>query len=801
MSITFKQTNSNDLVEAVSASSTKKSGYEAFIASLNNLNSLPTDIKKKLMFTNLFKSNKVFTNKHIFNNLRYYLISSVRCYKYPNDPIFNLVDYITCLEYLVHQIDPIDPIYDIPEVKQVYVELFKLLGFNPEDLINEFKKIQKQCKEILDLTIEYKLNIINNYHKIIIQNNIFYINKELISQYGENIIKNYYSQADYNVSDFESIPGILFRNQPFSNISRFKEENLIKRSQSELDSFDLLEARRTAKSGTKKSLDEIKSLLKDCMSLPTYRVDQSFFKYPYLEQLENVLFSNLVQTNILDHPFNSWSGVRKFSEKIADILTEILGTVKVSLKKETESFKETKLTFKYDQFNPFPTMEFQKGCNFEKLINEYIELDLNNFSKQTQCSLYDSLISNGKRGTFHQIVHQRIGMPERITPLIGEHERELIGALQLDIDRNNIYGQLEIPLPLIDFGELSSISNVINKILTASMILDDEDLGKKAEKLVRYLYVKAEIIAYNTDWSLGKNGFLCAIDINCLAETLSIISEFTFISTNLSNQIKQILDFLDELKSKNIFEIYGYRKPGNKVSTFPHMFSNNNLTRNVSTINPVNSNIDSLLYSSNMGEFILNYPKNSIKAFGNKTIKEKIYNEYKHLTSAKEKDRFLASLFNDIHLSLGKNGNTNYRSESLESKGFNVPLAYISVLYEGNRYKFLLSDFSINFKKYQFIKYFPEVSSKTEVKKPTLIAGKTKLKSLINIPGKCKKDDILKYIGQVLDLKIIYNSGTNKFNKIVEVLNESNSIVFKTELKNLKIYVEESKSKRKASKN
>ena len=180
MKLKMSQKTTN-LVEAKEAG--KGPSYPALEASIGRLNALPLNQKRKIIKA-INDLKYLDTNIINYKDIdKLFTIETSKFSSAKHNNVLKLISAPNLYGYLVHQSFPLNPLFDIPEIKDIYEALIETLQLNKDIISKTIEELLETSQRFIQESEKIKQNIINNYKKIFVLNKIFYVTKEVFDKY------------------------------------------------------------------------------------------------------------------------------------------------------------------------------------------------------------------------------------------------------------------------------------------------------------------------------------------------------------------------------------------------------------------------------------------------------------------------------------------------------------------------------------------------------------------------------------------------------------------------------------------
>jgi hypothetical protein len=808
MKLKMSQKTTN-LVEAKEAG--KGLSYPALEASIGRLNVLPLNQKRKIIKA---INDLKYLDTNIINYKDIDKMLSIETFKFSSDKhndVLKLISTSNLYGYLVHQSFPLNPLFDIPEIKDIYEALIETIQLNKDIISKTIEELLETSQRFIQESEKVKQNIINNYKKIFVLNKIFYVTKEVFDKYGEVFLtlffKRNYSQRSETFDGLASILKTTNFDSLINNylITNFTESDKLKESKGYLSLgdpvfVDMSTGKRMpiATSTKEISFEELEKVmfsnLKIFSILPVYIVTKDFYKNKAIESIEKYIFYHLFIQKFLiisDSKVRHTSKTEKAMLNICYTLDE-----KELVDVLDNKIKNVKSILAYNPSNPFPKMVVENDKPFTELEESKSILKIKGSTGDVLAKIYNYRQNSGSSLLGYNINSIFLSSVLPYTEGYSNVFRTASIAKGSIATKDTIYRSyndiIDVNILTLDFGELSDINKLVKTFL--------EVLGPKS---IGQGYIQGQIVAFNV--LVKTNSLLLKIStaqlligLENILRALHGTGVINLVTFNLNmNYVSNIQKFITdkingELNLKEIYVMYHRVNPipGNS-DCYPLHRPNTKLIGMAPIILSRYNRLKTPLF-----EIKLKDPQKSIELFGNKTAKNKIFKEYQESSKPHE---YLNSLLPDFRGSAHSDFNESYISNSLKGKGVLNPIKIISLSYLGVKYKFVLDDFEVECKTLQYV-YLDVTSAKnvTSKKKLLISVGKTKVQSKINISSRCNTSDILLIIPYEKNDVLMYNSGKSKIDSFVRVRNESNNLEFNLNSKHIKLYEKKAVVKKKS---
>lgn len=792
-----------NLVEAREAGNVLKR-YPALLASIEKINSLPTERKKYLI-------NQI--KKHSYDTGSFINVSLINSRIIPNikhfpplkdeNSILNLFKIYHIYGYLLHKLSPNNKLFNIPEIKDLFEALLTTLSFNTkifEDRVEELLGLTGEIIKVSAITKEY---IINNYKKIFVLNNIIYLKPEIYNSYNTFFLTNFFKRNTKYGYTFNTLTrNLLSSSFNPKNIS-FKAENLLITNKGDDTStfksigIEPIESSTTHHPSKEDpyailEIEELKQTILNNLSkikdLDVIIVNDEFFESSTFSEIESSLFAELFTKDFFF--CTNFKGLNSgdFNKKLFEIGIHLSNTTVITLDTET---KVSNAIMKYNPENPFPNMLLENGAKFSDIIDSKSELIIAGSKTIPVLEVFKVRRRSSADSKLNSILlklHTKAENYSKVSTFEENGVKTKISNFDYleESEKPHVGNIIDISLYSINFGDLKRLQNLVSKIF--SYLRNNTGMS--------YSYLPVKVRAYN----LGEKSILGELPIDILLESLGcllstlrndeFINQQTF--DNLLKELTGISEFLisnlkQNLNLKNIYVLSEERCVYDNTKVF-NMYRAGQKTNFGGGLSRLQQDCNDIC--SPLGEVVLRFPEHSIKAFGNKAIKTQFYEDY---MASSNKSVFLLEAMNyfsnfDNILKL------DYTSNSLVGKGFDTPVNVLVLTYKGDNYKFLVDDFAIEIKDFKFFKADNLQATTKVTKKLSISIGKTRILSKVNIPNKCNTTDPLLVIENLKDNYLSYNSGKSKNDLFIKVRNEVSNKVFTINTKHIKVYEKPTKS-------
>lgn len=802
MKLKMSQKTTN-LVEAKEAG--KGPSYPALEASIGRLNALPLNQKRKIIKA-INDLKYLDTNIINYKDIdKLFTIETSKFSSAKHNDVLKLISAPNLYGYLVHQSFPLNPLFDIPEIKDIYEALIETLQLNKDIISKTIEELLETSQRFIQESEKVKENIINNYKKIFVLNKIFYVTREVFDKYGEVFLtlffkKNYSQRSE----TFEGIASIIKTTNLDSIISNYLITNFTESSKSrnyigepifvEMNTGKKMSAATSTKELSFEELEKVMfSNLKTFSTFPVYIVTKDFYKSKAIESIEKYIFYHLFSQKFLRISDSKVQHTSKTEQAILNICFTL--DEKDLVEVSDNKLKNLKSVLAYNPSKPFPKMVIENDKTFTELEESKSVLKIKGSTGDVLAKIYN--YGNNSGSSLHSYNINSVFFNSILPYTEGYSNvfrapsitKGIVAAK--DVIYKNYHDIIDVNIITLDFGELSDINKLVKTFL--------EVLGPRNTSRG---YIQGEIVAFNV---IGKNSLLLKISTSQLLVGLQSILEELYAAglINLStcnlnidyllNIRRFITDKINgELNLQEIYVVYQRLNttPGSNDS-YPIHRPNTKLIGMNPTMMFKYNRLKTALF-----EVKLKDPQKSIDLFGNKTIKTKIFKEYQESSKPHE---YLNSLLPDFRSGAASDFNESYTSNSLKGKGVLNPIKIISLSYLGVKYKFVLDDFEVECKTLQFIHLDVSSAKNATSKKKLLISvGKTKVQSKISISSRCNTSDVLLVIPYEKSDVLMYNSGKSKIDSFIRVRNESNNLEFNLNSKHIKLYEKEAVVKKKS---
>ena len=717
------------------------------------LKNLPDDQKKFLTSTLNLTNEKYSFLSNYFNSKNLISIYNSSHKKQGDIEFKNLFEVDKLLGFVFHQVEKIDKYYDVEEIKNFYLEYFKFLSGKQEidTTINAIRLILEEFNKVLEFSKTLKEELVTNkdYEKFFILNNIVLIKKELIKDLNPNFIKHQLLLIIQNGSytNFNK-PGVFSSHLIFNEEFIDMPKDFLKKSNKKPSKSFNPKERYVTSSKEKITINfkfnDLKEKLKNLFNLNYYCLQPEFFQNKELTDLNYLLsslFNNLFNKD-LKYSIDTSNALIIITEchnrtsRFVSYLQNVLGNVKVK--------KEIKLEYNINTHLPQITFK-NPNVTLETFLDEKAELNES----------------------------------ENIKNLIRQFYKKHASVVHLSSNFSDKIDCISVPIINLNLGSFEIINKIFKDYLTATI---SEEIHSEIKSRIHLI---AEIIP---NFDKTEKNMLVKITISDLYKIVKVLENYGGYLPEDYSDLMSVKHYINDLmEEKRVYSIYAIFIGDGSNIQIPGIHK-------------------SYLNHTSGGTYFDNYtvklkmrqPVESVRLFGNKSKKYEIFNLLQNSLNI-DREYTLRNLFQHVSIDSENNYSSKYESQNLKNKGCLNPVEIVTLNYNGEKLKFLLSDFYIEYSKNLDFKIKLESKS---IKKPVkkLIPLKTIFTPLKKVINKYDKTDPLLFIEEVNNLLITYNSGNNKGNKFVKVKNLNTNQTLIVNKNNLKINEQESNKKKSSKK-